>query len=558
MPFSFIEIEAQKSRLIAWLFIFLIGFYFVTVYLVLLVFQNTILSTMVAASIRRGLTLPSFNHVLIAFFVAFLIAWAHWSFSTSRLIQRISLAIGAVPADLRDTYHQYLGNIVDEVSVAIGGRKLEAMVIPTTAMNAFALEDFQGRAVIGVTEGLLTRLSRPQIEAVVAHEAGHITSGDCLSTTVTCSLAELYEESLSKLGSGLERSRGRGGLVFLLLYAVIGFMALLSNLIRYFVSRQREYRADAISVRLTRDPLSLAEALRLICGKWHGAGFDGEKMSSIFIVNPEHSALDDRAGFFADWFSTHPPIAQRIAILADMAHMDPSSLDDRLKDFKPASPVARPFVSAQPVLSPKGPWYVYLDQLWRGPLTLEALQKTTGFFLTSWVRSEGASTVMQASDIPELLDLFRSPSSPDAKGATASGDCPRCHVPLSQVHYEGVPASQCGFCGGMFVSQDKVSRVFARQDATFSPEVVRLAQTAWTVKKNGFLLSHPKADPKSLLILDCPHCAHKMRRQYFVYSYPVEVDRCTYCDGIWFDKMELETLQYIYENKEKFFDGASF
>jgi hypothetical protein len=339
-------------------------------------------------------------------------------------------------------------------------------------------------------------------------------------------LAELYEASLSKLGEGLRSSRGRGGLVFLLLYAVIGFMALLSNAIRYFVSRQREYRADAISVRLTRDPLSLAEALQLISQKWHGAGFDGEKMSSIFIVSPEFSALDDREGFFADWFSTHPPISQRIAILADMAHIDPSSLEEQLKNFKPASPVARPVVSAEPGSSPKGPWHVYLDQRWQGPLTSEDLQKLTGFCLTSWVRSEGTSTVQQACDIPALLDLFRSASSSTVKDVVARGD--------------------------------KVSRVFARQDATFSPEVARLAQIAWATKGDRFVLGNLKTDPKHLLIFDCPHCAHKMRRQYFVYSYPVEVDRCTYCDGLWFDKMELETLQYIYENKEKFFDGEPF
>jgi heat shock protein HtpX len=558
MPFSFIEIEAQKSRVIAWLFVFLIGFYFLTVYLALWVFQNSFLSIEAIETTRRGPSLPSLDNVLIAFFAALAFALAHWSFSTSHLIERISLAIGAVPADSQDAYHQFLQNIVDEVSVAIGGRKLEAMVIPTTAMNAFALEDFSHRAVIGVTEGLLTRLSRPQIEAVVAHEAGHITSGDCLSTTVTCSLAELYEASLSKLGEGLRSSRGRGGLVFLLLYAVIGFMALLSNAIRYFVSRQREYRADAISVRLTRDPLSLAEALQLISQKWHGAGFDGEKMSSIFIVSPEFSALDDREGFFADWFSTHPPISQRIAILADMAHIDPSSLEEQLKNFKPASPVARPVVSAEPGSSPKGPWHVYLDQRWQGPLTSEDLQKLTGFCLTSWVRSEGTSTVQQACDIPALLDLFRSASSSTVKDVVARGDCPRCRVPLGQVQYEGVPVSRCGSCGGLFVPQDKVSRVFARQDATFSPEVARLAQIAWATKGDRFVLGNLKTDPKHLLIFDCPHCAHKMRRQYFVYSYPVEVDRCTYCDGLWFDKMELETLQYIYENKEKFFDGEPF
>ena len=60
---------------------------------------------------------------------------------------------------------------MDEVSIAIGGRPIEAMVIRSASMNAFALEDFSGRAIIGITEGLLSRLNRAPIEAVVAHEA---------------------------------------------------------------------------------------------------------------------------------------------------------------------------------------------------------------------------------------------------------------------------------------------------------------------------------------------------------------------------------------------------
>jgi Zn-finger nucleic acid-binding protein len=49
-----------------------------------------------------------------------------------------------------------------------------------------------------------------------------------------------------------------------------------------------------------------------------------------------------------------------------------------------------------------------------------------------------------------------------------------------------------------------------------------------------------------------------MRRQFFVYSYPVEIDRCIYCEGVWLDAQELEVLQYLYEHKEEFFDGEHF
>ena len=119
------------------------------------------------------------------FLTAIFVGACHWSISIHNLVGKILNLMRAQYTDLRDTYHQMFQNIVEEVSVATGGIKIEAVVVPSMAMNAFALSDFNGRHVIGVTEGLLSRLSRSQIEAVVGHEAAHIVSGDCLATTVT-------------------------------------------------------------------------------------------------------------------------------------------------------------------------------------------------------------------------------------------------------------------------------------------------------------------------------------------------------------------------------------
>ena len=173
--------------------------------------------------------------------------------------------------------------------MATGGRKIEGMVIPTSAMNAFALMDFEGRSVIGVTEGLLARLTRAQLEAVVGHEAAHIVSGDCLATTVTTSLFALYSGLLKGLESVFRATRSssrRGGGVLALLIAVYVLLWIsrgMSHLARMFVSRQREYRADAIAARLTRDPLSPAEALYTIAYRWRGAGLAAEELESIFM-----------------------------------------------------------------------------------------------------------------------------------------------------------------------------------------------------------------------------------------------------------------------------------
>ncbi|MFZ5801482.1 MAG: M48 family metalloprotease [Candidatus Omnitrophota bacterium] len=469
MPFSFIDIEESKTRLIGWVFVFILLFYFLTAYLVMVVLENFFFGYF------------SLHHFIFAFGLALTAALIHWSMSTANLIPKMTLAVGALEIDRQDSYHQFLQNIVDEVCVAIGGRKIEAMVIPSASCNAFALEDFKGRSVIGVTEGLLARLNRQQLEAVVAHEAGHIVSRDSVTTTVVASLAELYQESLEGVGRGLSRSRSRGSLPLLFIYLILGMMNFLSSLLRYFISRQREFRADAIAVRLTRDPLSLAEALSLLSTHWRGEGAVGEKLESIFIVNPRYSQLDEKEGVWADIFSTHPPINQRIKILLEMAHLNEYVLEEKIKHFKRLSPVA----NIEPAAA--------------------------------------ASTVNKLK-------------------------CPNCLVNLKEEEYEGVPVLKCEDCAGTFLEQQKVSRILIREDKDFPDEVVQLAKTAIAGKEKTFL---KKSEGKQLWVLTCPKCGRKMHRQFFVYSYPVEIDRCYYCAGVWFDKSELEVLQYIYQHKEK-------
>jgi Zn-dependent protease with chaperone function len=77
-------------------------------------------------------------------------------------------------------------NIMEEIHVVTGNRrKMQCFVIPSLSMNALAAADLRGEAAIGITEGLLSRLTRPQLEAVIAHEAHHVLSGDCLETDAT-------------------------------------------------------------------------------------------------------------------------------------------------------------------------------------------------------------------------------------------------------------------------------------------------------------------------------------------------------------------------------------
>jgi LSD1 subclass zinc finger protein len=333
-------------------------------------------------------------------------------------------------------------------------------------------------------------------------------------------------------------------------------MNLMSGLIRAFISRQREYRADAISVRLTRDPLSLAEALKLIETGWRGHGTQIEQMQSIFIVNPVSSDFDEREGFFSDMFTTHPPIKSRIAILADMAHLDEKTLEENLKNFKRVSPAASAEVPLEEPAEPSE-WFVLVNQAWQGPFSAEALKGLPDFKPEAWVRPQGQTTVKQAFEFGPLLSLFRGENQARAEGEHHALDCPNCRVPLSEISYEGAPVLKCSHCQGVFVDEKAISRILIRRDKEFSPEVRRLADLI-IKERDKFTSGIEKHDPKNAWVLDCPKCRQKLRRQYFVYSYPVEIDRCISGDGIWFDRQELEILQYIYENKERFFDDTSF
>jgi heat shock protein HtpX len=547
MPFSFIEIEEEKTRLLGFLFFFVIRFYFLTAYLLLAIIHNSFFH-------KGGFVWPSSGAVGSALLVAFFVAFLHWATSTSHLIEKLSISLGAVELDEKDFYHKGLQNIIDEVSVAIGGRRITGLVIPSVSLNAFALEDFTGRAVIGVTEGLLTRLNRAQLEAVVGHEAGHIAVGDCLSTSVICSLAELYDEMFSRLKIGMQGSRGRGSVLVLALFFIVFFMRFLSMLLRYFISRQKEYRADAMSVRLTRNPLSLAEALSLISAHWRGAGAAGERLESIFIVNPNLSRLDEQKGVLADVFSTHPPIKDRIRILTDMAHLDMKTLEDNLKNYRWVSPVVKAEFKETPPQTPEA-WNVLVDQEWRGPFGLEELQKMGLLTPEMWVRAEGFQKVQHAYEEEVLRPLFSREDHGDA--AHKNFLCPHCRVLLDELYYEGVPVRKCSHCGGTFAPGRKISRILIRRDKTFDEETIRLAKMTIS-ERDKRIDNFYKQKTANAWVFDCPQCGSKMRRQFFVYSYPVEIDRCISCGGVWFDQQELEVLQYIYENKEQFFDGSSF
>ena len=546
MPYSFTQIEKDKTRTIGFVFFFLIAFYFGVFWLVALLIKAFIIYqyTSYEQTSFSGLTI---HDSLIIFALAILVGYVHWTCTVSGLVEKISGVLRAEPLNPGDHYHQRLQNIINEVSVATGGRKIEGMIIPTTAMNAFALTDFAGRAIIGVTEGLLARLTRAQLEAVVGHEAAHIVSGDCLATTVTTSIFALYGGLLK----GLERifsktrssssSRGGGVMALLLgIYILLWATRGMSQLVRMFISRQREYRADAVAVRLTRDPLSLAEALYAIDRRWRGAGLAAEELESLFIINPAYSALDEKTSFFADMFSTHPPMKDRLNVLLEMAHTD---METVIKDVEQAAVHPRSPISDSGAAIPGLQWMVHRDGAWEGPFDLAMLITLEGLRPETWVQRLGATDIKMAYEDQDLMNAVNKKTGPYR--------CPKCAISLTTIIYEGVEINECSFCHGVLVAEKDATRIIIREEVGFPEEVTRLAariseqEKIWQWGKDAI-----KRDPATLLA--CPRCEPhkgKMIPMFYTAAYHVEIDKCLYCGSIWFDKDELEVLQCLIENQ---------
>jgi len=530
MSYSFVDIEKQKTWVIKSVFVFLLAFYFVIaeiLWLVTKAFFNGPFNFSLPG--RVPLFVPS--EAVFVFAVSFLLAYLHWYFSTRDMIPGILTMLDAHSPDKKDSYHRVFKNVVDEVSIATGGMHIDCYVVPVSGMNAFAISDGKGNSVIGVTEGLLSRLNRSQLEAVVGHEAAHIASGDSFSTTVICSLFGIYAALLDVVNrltlrdSSDRNDHGvnvgaRFAAYLVVVTVILAAVKQVNLLLNMFISRQREYRADAVAVRLTRNPIALAESLYIISRGWRGVGAVPASLAPLFIMNTDLKAFDESDGLFPDLFSTHPPVRQRLAVLLGMAHADLAGLKKSIRPL-PKVPADTGKVPPEDVFeSPVKDWILYKDNSWQGPFTMA-----------------------------DLLSLGIDPSSTKAIKARSAGkaaagrDCPRCKQSLSEMLYEGAPVLDCGFCGGIFAKRNVVSRILARENYSFSQEVKDMADS---LQKVMWLSPRPNfykiTDP-----LDCPSCGKKMYRGFFSYGLPVEIDRCPACDSIWFDRNELEMLQYLIE-----------
>ncbi len=226
-----------------------------------------------------------------------------------------------------------LYNIVEEMKIAAALPAVpKVYIIESRAPNAFAVSSGKDTAV-AVTTGLLSILSRDELQGVIAHEIGHIKNQDTrfmaiagvmLGTIVI--LADMFTRSLfygQMFGSGGRRSRSNsrdgGNQLQLILFVIAILLAIIAPLlaqILYFAcSRSREYLADASAAIFTRLPEGLASALEKISSSSIPLEAANRVTAPMYIVNP----LAAKGSSSFSLFSTHPPTQERIKILRSMA-----------------------------------------------------------------------------------------------------------------------------------------------------------------------------------------------------------------------------------------------
>ena len=226
-----------------------------------------------------------------------------------------------VPPDTTDSQQRTLRNVIEEMSIASGVPAPGVWLLANEkGINAFAAGHSSRDAVICVTQGCLDRLSRDELQGVVAHEFSHILNDDVRLDLRLVGI--LYGILLIGLiGYGILRSAGStrssndknaGGQIALLVIgavvAAIGFIGLFfGRLIQAAVCRQREFLADAAAVQFTRNPGGLAGALKKL-----GAMGSGSRISDPDAEQIAHMFFGSSMGIEWGAFATHPPIAQRI------------------------------------------------------------------------------------------------------------------------------------------------------------------------------------------------------------------------------------------------------
>lgn len=227
---------------------------------------------------------------------------------------RIALAVnGAHEIEKKDAPELY--RIVENLAITNGMPMPKVYLMDDPAPNAFATGRNPQHASVAATTGLLQIMDKRELEAVMAHEMGHVKNYDILVSMIVFGLVSaigmICDLFVRITFYSDDDDRDPRFMVFGIIAAILA--PIVSLLVQLAISRQREYLADATGAMTTRDPEGLAMALEKLKGNTRPMQRQNTSTSHLFFANPL------KPGFFSKLFSTHPPIDDRIARLRQNA-----------------------------------------------------------------------------------------------------------------------------------------------------------------------------------------------------------------------------------------------
>ncbi len=241
--------------------------------------------------------------------------YAYWE--SDKLVLSLNHARPASREEFFDFY-----TVTENLAIIAGLPKPKLYVIDDPAPNAFATGRDEKHAVVCATTGLLSQLTRPELEGVIAHELSHIKNRDILLMTIAVVLAgfvAIIADIFLRVSfwGGARSSNNKQGNALLVILAIVGIVLapVAAKLIQLAVSRRREYLADASGALLTRYPEGLASALEKI-GSYTAPMRNANTATAHLFINSPFGVKGTSAGSWVGrLFSTHPPIPDRIKAL---------------------------------------------------------------------------------------------------------------------------------------------------------------------------------------------------------------------------------------------------
>ena len=248
--------------------------------------------------------------ILIGVLIWFLIAWAgHASF--------IRLATGAKPLERIENKRIY--NLVENLCIAKGMKMPKINLIDDDSLNAFASGIDEKSYSVTLSKGIINKLNDEELEGVIAHELTHIRNRDVrvliisiIFVGIFAFLAEAAFRSIRFAGRGKRDNKG-SGMIILVAIVVTAIAYFISLLLRFGISRKREYLADAGAAEMTKKPYALASALKKIANDPFIEAVENRDVAQLFIDNPTPST--HKSASWDNLFATHPPIDRRIELL---------------------------------------------------------------------------------------------------------------------------------------------------------------------------------------------------------------------------------------------------